>query len=617
MATVITVHGTYAHIVGPPDAPAPAELQWWQPKSVCEDHLRQLVNGADGKLDFDAFTWSGDNSERARRRAGSALLSKLREYEARQEPYCLIGHSHGGSVIAAALLQSVAKGVKLDGLKKWITVATPFVSLRKERFLFSRLTLPRKVLFVASLMLLMMFVTYLGFALFDGSLIGKREGQLWRLGFSAAMLSLPFMAFYIFLKILDVRRYYYYRPTILKEAEKRYGDLWLALNHDDDEAVQGLKLLPRVKMRFFERGFAVPVLTLAAIFVLPLAYIFVVTSPTIMVAIADGLKNRVYGVDQYRGDDPALEAARQQMGNLRRKLFQARETAEKSGLDASRAESARQEAEALRRQLSETRRKLLEAHPELPRVQRAQRFKRRFLEREGKPCEGGSLCGRGEDYGLNSALLYHIVTDELASAFVDEDARWGPFGGLLRLWLPIVLVPAFFAALALFILVLVRLLAKRVSSYGSGRLNAMTRHEITRSALGNDTEGEVAIGSDNRPTWMSRAYPFLPSDLGAKIADYSNKNSFLALAKFRNAISTLAFSVDEEGGAGILTTYLTWRELIHTSYFEVEEFRKLIAYAIAHAEGFTVGEGFRADPDFDRAAAWHGMFRLQEPIPVA
>jgi hypothetical protein len=614
MATVVTVHGTYAHIVGPPDTPAPAELQWWQPGSGCEKHIRELVDGADGSLTFDAFTWSGENSERARRRAGSALLAKLRELERRKEPYCLIGHSHGGSVIAAALLQSVAKGVPLESLKKWITVATPFVALRKERFLFSRLTLPRKVLFVASLMLLMMFLIYLGFALFDQSLLGRREGQFWRLGFSATMMSLPFIAFYIFLKILDARRYYYYLPKVLAEAEKRYGDRWLALNHDDDEAVQGLRLLPRVKMRFFESGFAVPTLTLAAILVLPLAYLFVVTSPPLMVAIADVLKNRVYDVDDYRQTEPAVESARQQTGALRRKLFQARETAEKSGLDASRAESARQEADALRRQLAETRRRLLEAHPDLPKMQRAERFKRRFLERDGKPCDGGKLCGGGENYGLNSALLFHIVTDELASAFVDEDTRWGPLGGLVRLWLPIVLVPVFFALLALLILVLVRFLAVHVSAFMSRRLNGMTRHEITRSALGNDTEGEIAVGADNRPAWMSRAYSFLPGELSNKIADYSNQVSFQSLAKFRNAISTLAFSVDEEGTQGILTTYLTWRELIHTSYFEVPEFRKLIAYAIAHAEGFAAGERLRTDPDFDRAASWHGALRLHEPI---
>ncbi len=57
---------------------------------------------------------------------------------------------------------------------------------------------------------------------------------------------------------------------------------------------------------------------------------------------------------------------------------------------------------------------------------------------------------------LNSALLFHIVTDELASAFVDEDTRWGPYGGLLRLSLPIVLVPFVFALLALGILMLIR-----------------------------------------------------------------------------------------------------------------------------------------------------------------
>ncbi len=83
----------------------------------------------------------------------------------------------------------------------------------------------------------------------------------------------------------------------------------------------------------------------------------------------------------------------------------------------------------------------------------------------------------------------------------------------------------------------------------SRRLNYMTHHEITRSALGNDTDGEIALGSDSRPTWMSLVYPFLPLELANKISDYSNQISFQSLAKFRNAISTLAFAVDEEGKA--------------------------------------------------------------------
>ena len=90
------------------------------------------------------FVWSGENSERERRQAGSELLKVLQGLEARNETYSVVGHSHGGSVIAAALVESVARKRPLEHLKRWITVGAPFVALRKERFLFARLTLTRK-----------------------------------------------------------------------------------------------------------------------------------------------------------------------------------------------------------------------------------------------------------------------------------------------------------------------------------------------------------------------------------------------------------------------------------------------------------------------------------------
>jgi hypothetical protein len=538
----------------------------------------------------------------------------LRKLEQRKESYCVVGHSHGGSVIAAALMESVAKRRPLDHLQRWITVGTPFVSLRKELFLFSRLTLPRKVVLVASLMLLMMFLVYFGGELIGGTLFDRRGTQLWRFIYSGTMMSLPFLFFYTLFWVLDARSLYAYRPKLAGRVEERYGSKWLALNHEDDEAVQGLKLLPRVNLRFFQGGFATPALTLAAVFALPLIYLFLVTSPTAMVAIANLLRDQVYDVSQYRGADAEVDAARQQMRALRTKLRQARQTAESSGLDATKAESARQEAEVARKELSDLRKSLLEAHPELPKIMRAQRFKRRFLEEKGKPCEGGTLCGGGHNFALNGALLFHLVTDELASAFVDEDTRWGPFGGFLRLLLPAVLVPVIFTALALALVMLIRYISGYVSSGLSRILNRMTHSEITRSALGNDTEGETVVGSDSRPTWMSSGYPFLPLEIGNKISDYSNQASFQALAKFRNAISTLAFSVDEEGAEGILTTYLTWRELIHTAYFEVAEFRKLLAYAISETAGFAPADAFKADPDYDRITFWRGAL---QPQPAA
>ncbi len=61
MATVVTVHGTFAHSAGTADALGlneNADLQWWQAGSSFEAHTRELVQGADGKLDFAPFVWS-------------------------------------------------------------------------------------------------------------------------------------------------------------------------------------------------------------------------------------------------------------------------------------------------------------------------------------------------------------------------------------------------------------------------------------------------------------------------------------------------------------------------------------------------------------------------------
>ena len=614
MATVITVHGTYAHIVGPPEAPAPAELQWWQPGSACEQHIRQLVHAGDGDLNFMQFTWSGDNSEQERRAAGSKLLAALRSLEERKESYCLIGHSHGGSVIAWALVASAAKGQPLDHLKKWITVGTPFVALRKERFLFSRLTLPRRVVLVASLMLLMMFLFYLGGQLFEGTLLGGREGQLLRLIFSGALMSLPLVFFYAFLKILDARSYYAYRPAVLEEAQKRYGERWLALNHDDDEAVQGLKLLPRVKLNFFNGGFAVPFLTLVAIFALPLAYLYVVTSPTLMVAITDLLKTRLYGVEEYRQSDPTVDAARQEMSALRRKLRQARQV--ESSLACSQRGPKTRDRRPTRcaSSCAKSARACCNRTPSCRRCSGRSASSGAFW-RETESLAKAARCAAAGTTSASTARYYStsLPTSWRARSWtrIRDGAR---MGGLLRLWLPILLVPVVFAFLALGILMLVQFLARRVSVFLSRRLNLMTHHEITRSALGNDTDGEIALGSDDRPAWMSLTYPYLPGELANKISDYSNEISFKSLAKFRNAISTLAFATDDDGKEGLIMSYLTWRELIHTSYFEVPQFRKLLAYAIGQADGFAEADTFKADPDFDRATRWYGTLKQQPPL---
>jgi hypothetical protein len=610
VATVVTVHGTFAHTAGTADAlniSEHAEPQWWQEGSAFDADLKAFVSGEDGSpVYFIPFTWSSANSELDRRKAGSDLLHVLRQLDAQSEPYCVVGHSHGGSVIASALIESVARKKPLTHLQKWVTIGTPFVGMRKERFLFTRLTLTRKVTFVASFMLFMMFLFYVGAEVLDAAQHFRNERYYTAMLFSAVIMTLPIVVSYYVFRYLDNQELKGYSAGAVERARQHYQDKWLPLCHKDDEAVQGLRVLPNVKLNFFAPDFATSTLTKAAIIALPLLYLFAVTSPAIMLGISDFLQTRVYGVQEFANEDSAATKARDDLRNLGRRMRDAREQAERGGLDPASAEDARKRADELRRELFEKRQQLDQSFPQFSSVERAQRFKRRFLQRGRPPqaCEQNRLCGLGHDYALNTKLLFHVVTDELSAAVVDDEAFGGALGGILRLLVPIVLVPFVFAVIALSVLAVIQYIASHVSVWVSRALNYLTLSEVRRSTFGNDTEGEIVVGADYGPSWLEPVTCMLPTEVSDQISAHSNAMAAQSIAKFRNAISTLAFAEGEDSKSGLIEKYLSWKELVHTSYFDAHEFRKIIVQAIAQAGGFRPTDSFRWDGDFDRTSIW-------------
>lgn len=607
MATVVTVHGTYAHSGGTAEAlhiGGDAPLEWWQQDSQFEADLKETVTGsADGRLDIVPFTWSATNSETDRRRGGTALLKVLRQLDARGEPYALVGHSHGGSVIAAALIESVARGQPLSHLKRWITVGTPFVGMRRERFLFTRLTLTRKVVFVASLMLAMMFLFYVGAEIFSGALSQWQAGDYEELAFSGAMMSLPIAFFYLLFRYLDNRELIGYRRGTAKAAREAYRDKWLPLCHKDDEAVHGLRFLPKADLHFFDDDFAAGALTKAAIVALPLLYLILVMSPSMMLGISDFLQSKVYGVERFANVDQSARRARGELREMRRRMRSAEQQAER-GMDAQQAQEARERARALRREMWQRRRDIEIKFPEFVDAERAQRFKERFLEQNGRTCPGGRLCGMGRDYFLNSKLLFHAVTDELTHAVVNDDALGGTAASVARLLIPIVLVPVAFALVALAVLAVIQYLASHLSVWISRMLNRLTRAEVKRSSFGNDTEGEVVTGADYGPSWLDPVVGILPEQVSNEISDHSNAMMAQSVAKFRNAIGTLAFAESEDRKSNLVESYLSWKELVHTCYFDVAGFRKIVAYAISQTPGFAPTPAFQQDRDYAQVAAW-------------
>jgi hypothetical protein len=82
-----------------------------------------------------------------------------------------------------------------------------------------------------------------------------------------------------------------------------------------------------------------------------------------------------------------------------------------------------------------------------------------------------------------------------------------------------------------------------------------------------------------------------------------------AFAKFRKALSTIVTSEDKDTRSFFFSEYLTWKELIHTSYFNAPRFRLLVAYAIAHSPGFRPSAALTSHPDYELVARWYEEMR--------
>ena len=124
-AKVILVHGTFA------SSADDRGKAWWQVGSPAYENLRQELP-ADACLakEGELFRWSGENNERARSKAAAKLLQHIEPLEEAGQPYHLIGHSHGGSVIWATLVLATTRKQTLQHLQSWSTVGTPFLRHR-------------------------------------------------------------------------------------------------------------------------------------------------------------------------------------------------------------------------------------------------------------------------------------------------------------------------------------------------------------------------------------------------------------------------------------------------------------------------------------------------------
>ena len=492
MATIVTVHGTFA--TGPLQG-----TKWWQLGSPLTSYLCELVESVDGPLKIEPYIWNGLNSETSRRAAGEALADGLARIDADGEPFVVVGHSHGGSVVSAALLRSAKARRPLSAMQRWITVGTPFIKTERQRFLFSRLGFFGKAIYLT---LLTFFV--IGMLAMFSPAATLENWSTWL--FATVLFGAPFALFYAGLRYLESRRSMRFNRRLLNFAEENFAERWFSLWHPKDEAVQSLKAVKRLDVKVFSRDFAASTLNLLAIIIIPVLCIWMLTSPAIMDVLAGHLLP------------------------------------------------------------------ILDVHPD------------------------DAYSAGGKDIFENAVILLLSLVFVPPTILIPDFDYSNP--SALAQFAMLVFGVAILVGAAVCFTWAFNFLARILSHGLSLVLNPMTLSQLKAAAYGSDTQEELAIDASEWPTWLSRGYPPFSGPIADELERASDQAIGEAIPKFRNVVENLAEANSPEETSDVLAEYLTWPELIHTSYFTQERFAKLVAFAICQCKGFRASAVFQQDPEY-------------------
>lgn len=265
MAKIVAVHGTFVNGLEKGNFGG----DWWQIGGELEKDIKRFVSTKSGAVEFVPFGWSGKNSEAERHAAGVLLLETIMTIEKAGEAYCLIGHSHGGSVVSHALLEAAhSQNAPLKHLSRWVTIGTPFIHNRKHPLLFQRLRTLGQAAYAIVMFYVLIFL--LNGAATTTNTIALHEplSATNYIIFGAVLIGAAYCLFYLLARF-QPPKLRHLEDRVTQRARLNFSDKWLPVVHEDDEAVQSLKKATNLRFSPISKTFAVEQIAGLSIFVLP------------------------------------------------------------------------------------------------------------------------------------------------------------------------------------------------------------------------------------------------------------------------------------------------------------------------------------------------------------
>jgi hypothetical protein len=163
----------------------------------------------------------------------------------------------------------------------------------------------------------------------------------------------------------------------------------------------------------------------------------------------------------------------------------------------------------------------------------------------------------------------------------------------------------FFVATAVAVAAL-SLLARGIGWPLSKAIDNLVWSSVREQAWGSDRRGEFVgqIGT-HPPQFVERFVP-LPAAIADKLSKNSEKSAILTLHKVRELLGMVPNQKEPVDIRAQLSEHLSWRELIHTTYFDLPEFVNLAAYGLHRAGLAGLRDDFWQGASRNQVEEWYG-----------